>query len=209
MTLAPDQIAELRRLLDAATGGEWVWTLTSQSSRKDVLRYLQEHCDRSPEGPLHGVGVPAPGCTIEEHCLVTAISGNGPASEANAQLIAALRNNAKALLDAAERDQDRKQREPDMWTEYRSANVMRGNQRLHDENTALRAEVQMLKAQVDVEHREKVETYTQNQNLKECIEGLKEHVEGLSDYIDKAKIEAQRLGRVSGEPLYEFLRRLQ
>lgn len=165
MTIAPDQIAELRRI---------------EAAYQRELR--DDHA------------------TKFETILV---------SRQERDFIAALRNNAKALLDAAERDQDRKQREPDMWTEYRSANVMRGNQRLHDENTALRAEVQMLKAQVDVEHREKVETYTQNQNLKECIEGLKEHVEGLSDYIDKAKIEAQRLGRVSGEPLYEFLRRLQ
>lgn len=75
-----------------ATEGEWLWTLTKQTTRAEVLAHFTEIYDGGEEGPLHGCGVPAPGGTIEEGCLTTAITGNGPTSEANAKFICAAHN---------------------------------------------------------------------------------------------------------------------
>ncbi len=87
--MKPD-LEKLRQLAQAATKGPWRWTLTKQSVRDEVLEYFAAHYDKCQEGPLHGVGIPAPGRAIEEECLAVSITGNGPTSEANAQYIAAL-----------------------------------------------------------------------------------------------------------------------
>ncbi len=110
--LTAETLAELERLETEATPEPWVWTLTSQESREDVLAYFAEHYDKGEGGPLHGCGVPAPGCSIEDECLATSITGNGPTSKANARFSAAIRNHAPALIRAARKLEQIKRNTP-------------------------------------------------------------------------------------------------
>lgn len=94
--MTSDQLAAIEARLRAATPGPWTWTKTTgrQASREFLLGQFE-----GSDGPdLHGTGVGAPGKTVEESCLSTAITGNGPTSEANAIFIANAPTDIAALI---------------------------------------------------------------------------------------------------------------
>lgn len=94
--MTTEQLTEIEARLRAATPGPWTWTRTTgrQASREFLLGQFE-----GSDGPdLNGTGVGAPGKTVEESCLSTAITGNGPTSEANAIFIANAPTDIAALI---------------------------------------------------------------------------------------------------------------
>lgn len=95
-----DLTAISERLRDATPGP---WTRTKTPGREKSLNFLLSQFEASDGDDLHGAGVGAPGKTVEEECLSTAITGNGPTSEANAEFIAHAPADIAALLAEVER----------------------------------------------------------------------------------------------------------
>ena len=99
-------------MLDAATPAPWHFGHDPDGS--DPQAYIAEAYSYGPPGRVHLVCVPMPGKNVNDEALFTAITGNGPTSEANSRAIAALRNAAAALLaDSAARE--RAEADRDAW----------------------------------------------------------------------------------------------
>lgn len=104
MTIDKETIAKLRELEARATPGEWFagcYTGTADESARDVHTACFDAGDPSH---LFSVGVEG-----DEDGASPAVTGNGPKSEANALLIAAMRNDLPTLLDEIERLREREQ----------------------------------------------------------------------------------------------------
>ncbi len=100
MTIA-ERIAEIKARAEAATPGPW--TRTFKPGRDESRAWLLGQFDASDGDGVHGAGVGAPGKTVEDECLSTAVTGNGPTSEANAVFIVAARTDVPFLCDQLER----------------------------------------------------------------------------------------------------------
>jgi hypothetical protein len=77
-----------REICDAATKGPWHWWSTGDRDRVEARQFIMDCYDMSDDVEAHGVGIPAKGGTIDESVRVTALTGNGPNSVANAAYIA-------------------------------------------------------------------------------------------------------------------------
>lgn len=92
-------LSELERLHAEATPGPW--TPGHNPDDREPMSYIAEAYQYGPPGRVHLVCVPAGDADINDEALFTAITGNGPTSEANAALIAAARSHLPKLLAAA------------------------------------------------------------------------------------------------------------
>lgn len=101
--MTSEEIAEIEARAAAATPGPWRRTV--KGDRREAREWLIGQFDASEGDKIHGAGVAAAGKTIEEECLSTAITGNGPTSEANAIFIASARTDVPRLC-AALRERD-------------------------------------------------------------------------------------------------------
>jgi len=101
--LTKQQLAELARLEEAATPGEWQHaiaydgTTDPEEMKESLCRMIDNGLKDKPEGS-HLFGI-----WYEKGDVIPAITGNGPKGEPNAQLIAASRNHLRALIDMARR----------------------------------------------------------------------------------------------------------
>lgn len=82
--LTPEQLADLERLAQAASSEEWQSGKWEHASHSELLAYLSVAIRGRESTDLHGVWI-----AKEEGNRFTAITGNGPTSEANAAYIAA------------------------------------------------------------------------------------------------------------------------
>ncbi len=97
--LTGEELDEIARLEKEATPGPWHGGHNPDGY--DPIDYFRAAYDYGPPGRVHLTCIPAPGKDVNDEALFTAITGNGPTSEANAALIASLRNAAPALLESA------------------------------------------------------------------------------------------------------------
>jgi len=94
----PATIARLRELLAKATPGPWF--IGHNPDGRDPMAYIGEAYSYGPPGRVHLVCVPIPGKSLDDEALFTAVTGNGPTSEANAALVADAVTALPAILDA-------------------------------------------------------------------------------------------------------------
>lgn len=95
-----DLVKRDRELLVGVTEGPWY--RGHNPLDQDPLEYLARAYSYGPPGLVHLVCVPFEDKPIDEEALFTAVTGNGPSSEANATFIAASRTLAPELLEALE-----------------------------------------------------------------------------------------------------------
>lgn len=124
-SLTPEARARLRSLEAKATPGPWY--RGHNPDHCEPVAYFREAYAYGPPGRVHLVCVPFNDKPLNDEALFTAITGNGPTSEANAALIAEARNLLPALLDAldaAERERDVAQRALQLATTHTSGDVL-------------------------------------------------------------------------------------
>jgi hypothetical protein len=101
----PDQLREWQAVTDAATAGPW--TPGHNPPDREPIAYIAEAYSYGPPGTMHLVCVPFEDKPMDEEALFTAITGNGPTSEANARFIALARTAMPLLLAEVARLRER------------------------------------------------------------------------------------------------------
>lgn len=101
--VTPELLAELRRVTEAATQGDYSLGNFPSDVLEDQISYFRE-MSSSGTGAIWGVIVPTEdGVSLEKAALWVAVTGNGPTSEANTRFIAAVNPAVvAALLDHIE-----------------------------------------------------------------------------------------------------------
>jgi hypothetical protein len=103
MNMSKSEWDKDREVIEAATEGPWYWFTTGDKARTEVVDYLRRAYEANSEATVHGCCVPNGDHPLTEEALFTAVTGNGPTSEANAKFIVCARTRWPAALDEIER----------------------------------------------------------------------------------------------------------
>lgn len=100
-------VERVERLDAEATKGPWETTTTEQMTVEEMVEHERKWIEYGGPGVIRGVWAPDHPLTVigpdrhrPEHAVMPAVTGNGPASEANADLIAEYRTACPALAAA-------------------------------------------------------------------------------------------------------------
>lgn len=98
----------LRALCEAATPGPWHFGRSPDNA--DAVDYFARGYAAGPPTPVFLVCVPIGDKPMNDEARFTAITGNGPTSEANALFVSSARNALPSLLDALDAAEARAER---------------------------------------------------------------------------------------------------
>jgi len=138
----------LRGLCEAATPGPWHFGRSPDNV--DAVQYFARGYAAGPPTPVFLVCVPSGDKPMNDEARFTAITGNGPTSEANALAITAMRNALPSLLTALDAAEARAERAEGLMREAHrnTEKFMLDAATAESALAALRAEAEGLRARL-------------------------------------------------------------